>query len=86
MPPVSRLRISSKRTSGLLIGYPVTGVKVILEGYAVIRAEVPLKEMFGYSMTVRSLTAGKASFTMEFATNRPVPASQQTQLTAKAVR
>jgi elongation factor G len=55
-----------------------------MEGYAVIRAEVPLKEMFGYSMTVRSLTSGQANFSMEFATYRPVPASQQAQVIAKA--
>jgi elongation factor G len=57
-----------------------------MEGYAVIRAEVPLKEMFGYSMTVRSLTSGQANFSMEFATYRQVPASQQTQLIATVAR
>jgi elongation factor G len=31
-----------------------------------IRAEVPLAEMFGYSTTVRSLTQGRATYTMEF--------------------
>lgn len=70
--------LSSRR--GLVLGSQT------MEGYAVIRAEVPLKEMFGYSMTVRSLTSGQANFTMEFATYRSVPASQQAQLTAKAVR
>jgi elongation factor G len=57
-----------------------------MEGYSVIRAEVPLKTMFGYSTDLRSLTSGQASFSMEFATYRPVPASQQEQLTAKALR
>ena len=70
--------LSSRR--GLVLGSQT------MEGYAVIRAEVPLKEMFGYSMTVRSLTSGQANFTMEFATYRQVPTSQQAQLTAKAVR
>jgi elongation factor G len=32
----------------------------------VIRAEVPLAEMFGYSTVVRSLSQGRASYTMEF--------------------
>src|SRR4030095_3698048 len=32
----------------------------------VIRAEVPLSEMFGYSTTLRSLTQGRATYTMEF--------------------
>ena len=31
-----------------------------------IRAEVPLKEMFGYATDLRSLTQGRATFTMEF--------------------
>ncbi|AFZ19817.1 elongation factor G [Allocoleopsis franciscana] len=70
--------LSSRR--GLVLGSQT------MEGYAVIRAEVPLKEMFGYSMTVRSLTSGQANFTMEFATYRAVPSSQQAQLTAKGVR
>ncbi len=39
----------------------------------VIEAEVPLSEMFGYSTVLRSATQGKAQFTMEFATYRPVP-------------
>jgi elongation factor G len=32
----------------------------------IIRAEVPLAEMFGYSTTVRSLSQGRASYSMEF--------------------
>jgi elongation factor G len=32
----------------------------------VIRAEVPLAEMFGYSTVVRSLSQGRASYSMEF--------------------
>ncbi len=43
--------------------------------YTVIEAEVPLAEMFGYSTILRSLTQGKAEFTMEFASYRQVPVS-----------
>jgi elongation factor G len=31
-----------------------------------LKAEVPLKEMFGYSTTLRSLSQGRATYTMEF--------------------
>ncbi len=43
--------------------------------YTVVEAEIPLSEMFGYSTTLRSLTQGKAEFTMEFSTYKQVPKS-----------
>jgi len=54
------------------------------DDYTVIEAEVPLSEMFGYSTDLRSLTQGKAEFTMEFATYKPVPKSVAEELVAKA--
>ena len=41
----------------------------------VVRAEVPLSEMFGYSTDLRSSTQGRATYTMEFAKYAEVPAS-----------
>jgi len=54
------------------------------DAYTVIEAEVPLSEMFGYSTDLRSLTQGKAEFTMEFATYRQVPKSVAEELIVKA--
>jgi elongation factor G len=39
----------------------------------VITADVPLSEMFGYATTVRSMSQGRATFTMEFAKYVEVP-------------
>lgn len=50
------------------------GMDVIPTG-KVIRAEVPLGEMFGYATDVRSLTQGRASYTMQFAKYQEAPAS-----------
>ena len=39
----------------------------------VVTAEVPLAEMFGYATSVRSMSQGRATFTMEFAKYMEVP-------------
>ncbi len=51
-------------------------------GVQVVRASVPLAEVFGYASILRSLTQGRASFTMEFDEYKEVPSS----VTAEAVR
>ena len=40
-----------------------------------VTAEVPLSEMFGYATTVRSMSQGRATFTMEFAKYMEVPSN-----------
>ncbi|NQT25213.1 elongation factor G [candidate division KSB1 bacterium] len=50
------------------------------KAFTVIEAEVPLKEMFGYSTILRSATQGKAEFTMEFSVYRKVPESISEEL------
>ena len=50
------------------------------QGYAIIAANVPLSEMFGYSSSLRSATQGKAEFSMEFEKYEPVPAQIQQEL------
>ena len=44
----------------------VQGMDDIVTGGKIIRAEVPLSEMFGYSTTLRSMSQGRATYTMEF--------------------
>jgi elongation factor G len=51
--------------------------------FSVIEAEVPLSEMFGYSTVLRSLTQGKAEFSMEFLKYRKVPQSIAQELAEK---
>ena len=51
--------------------------------YTSVESEVPLSEMFGYSTVLRSLTQGKAEFTMEFATYRQVPKSISEEIIKK---
>jgi len=51
--------------------------------FARVEAEVPLSEMFGYSTILRSLTQGKAEFTMEFLKYGKVPANISEELIAK---
>ena len=48
-----------------------------------VEAEVPLSEMFGYSTVLRSLTQGKAEFTMEFQKYGKVPKSVSEELIKK---
>jgi elongation factor G len=49
-------------------------------GAQVIRAYVPLAEMFGYATTLRSRTQGRGTYVMQFATYEEVPASIQAQI------
>jgi len=42
------------------------GMDDMVGGGKVIKAEVPLAEMFGYATNLRSLTQGRATYTMEF--------------------
>ncbi len=58
----------SRRCRGVL-----QGTEDLAEG-KVVRAEVPLSEMFGYATELRSTTQGRATYTMEFKGYHEVPA------------
>ena len=44
----------------------IMGMEDMVGGGKTVRAEVPLSDMFGYSTTLRSLSQGRATYTMEF--------------------
>jgi elongation factor G len=52
-------------------------------GAKIIRAEVPLSEMFGYSTSLRSQSQGRATYTMEFKKYQEAPANVIAALTKK---
>jgi elongation factor G len=52
-------------------------------GAKVIRAHVPLSEMFGYATQVRSMSQGRASYTMQFFAYEPAPRNVAEEVIAK---
>lgn len=69
---------SLNQRRGMIVGAQDEGVMCAIE------SQVPLAEMFGYSTILRSLTQGKAQFTMEFATYKQVPQSIAEEIAKKA--
>jgi len=53
-------------------------------GAKVIRAHVPLSEMFGYATQVRSMSQGRASYTMQFLAYEPAPKTVAEEIIAKS--
>ncbi len=53
-------------------------------GAQVLGAKVPLAEMFGYATDLRSMTQGRATYTMQFSHYDPVPRVVSEEITAKA--
>ncbi len=52
-------------------------------GTQIVRAHVPLKEMFGYSTVIRTLTQGRANFSMQFDHYEKVPANVAEEIIRK---
>ncbi len=50
----------------------------------IVRAHIPLKEMFGYISDLRSMTKGRASFTMQFHHYDPVPRNIADEIMSKS--
>ncbi len=64
---------------GRILGMEARGDKQI------ITAEVPLGEMFGYATDLRSMTKGRASYSMEFECYREVPNNVQEQIVREEI-
>ena len=68
------------RRRGTILGMESRGTMYVVRGH------VPLSEMFGYVNDLRSMTSGRASYSMEFDHYDPVPKSIAEEITAKASR
>ncbi|HEY1354196.1 MAG TPA: elongation factor G [Ktedonobacteraceae bacterium] len=68
------------RRRGTILGMENRGTMAVVRGY------VPLAEMFGYVNDLRSMTSGRASYSMEFAHYDPVPRAIAETIIARASR
>jgi elongation factor G len=68
---------SINQRRGLIMSSAEDGV------FTTVEAEVPLAEMFGYATTLRSMSQGKAEFTMEFSRYSKVPESLAEELMSR---
>ena len=62
----------------------IEGMETQAGVHSVIRAKVPLADMFGYATAVRSLTQGRGTFTMEFFQYEEVPKTVAEGIIAKS--
>ncbi|GCE18416.1 elongation factor G [Dictyobacter kobayashii] len=65
------------RRRGIIQGMETRGAT------SVVRGHVPLSEMFGYVNDLRSMTSGRAAYTMEFSHYDPVPKNLSDEIIAK---
>ncbi len=66
------------RRRGIILGMESRGAMYV------VRAHVPLAEMFGYVNDLRSMTSGRANYSMEFDHYEPVPRNIAEDIIAKA--
>ncbi len=86
LEPIMKLEVTApEEFQGNIIGQINQRRGVIISsrvdsGFVVVEAEVPLREMFGYSSELRSVTQGKGEFTMEFLRYAFVPKNIQDEI------
>jgi elongation factor G len=59
----------------------INGTDSARDGEIVVRAQVPLSELEGYAAELKSATAGRGRYSMDFSHYEPVPAQVQSRLT-----
>jgi elongation factor G len=89
LEPIMKLEVSTPTEfQGSVVGQ-INQKRGVITGsveeqlFTIVNAEVPLAEMFGYATQLRSLTQGKAEFTMEFLKYSPVPKNVGEELIKK---
>lgn len=86
LEPIMKLEVAApEEFQGVIIGQLNQRRGIIVNtnidtNYVTVEAEVPLKEMFGYSTDLRSVTQGKGEFSMEFLKYQQVPKSVQEEI------
>src|SRR5690606_23550695 len=60
----------------------INGTDSVRGGEIVIRAQVPLSELEGYAAELKSITAGRGRYALDFSHYEPVPAQVQQKLVA----
>ena len=90
LEPIMRVEVTTpEEFLGDVMG-DLSGRRAHIEGMdlrgnaQVVRATVPLSEMFGYATDLRSLTQGRATYTMEFSHYAPVPQQTAGEVLAKS--
>jgi elongation factor G len=68
------------RRRGTILGMESRGLQHVVRGH------VPLAEMFGYVNDLRSMTSGRANYSMEFSHYDPVPKNIADEIIAKRTR
>lgn len=86
LEPIMKLEVSvPEEFQGVAVGKINQRRGMIIDtvlnmGFVTVEAEVPLREMFGFSTDLRSITQGKGEFTMEFSKYSQVPTSIEEEI------